>query len=109
MCVKHVHVPKYDTLMRSAGLQGTVDVEVEVWEDGGVRAAKASGGPTLLNEDAEANMREWTFCPSLQSRHFVIKYVYRLEGEPGFHPESEVSLDLPDKVTVASHPEALER
>jgi TonB family protein len=104
ICVRHVSVPKYPVVAHDARIEGTVDVEVDAGMDGIVHSVKASGAHNLLNESAQENMKEWTFCPSLQALHFTIKYVYRLEGEPVFQPESTVSIDLPIEVKIVSRP-----
>jgi TonB family protein len=102
LCVRHIHPPTYPPLARGAQLQGTINVQVDVDVDGSVRSAKASGGQNLLNEAVEKNIREWSFCPSLQTHQLMIQYVYRLVEKSASAPDSDVFLDLPGKVTIVS-------
>src|SRR5512147_2553624 len=60
-CVLHLVVPQYPHLARSARLQGSVQVEVEVGTDGRVTSAAGSGAHKLLVQAAEQNVRQWIF------------------------------------------------
>lgn len=57
--------PAYPGLARMAGVQGTVDLELEIDRQGQVVDAKAMDGPGLLRATAEAYFKDWRFKPVL--------------------------------------------
>lgn len=113
LCVRDLPVPNYSRLARMARLQGTVVVEVEISVDGKVVKERASGGHALLQREARANARQWTFRNVPLNSKFPVKhsitYVYRLEGESRYEdPPPVVKLTLPDRVEITSHPPTVE-
>jgi protein TonB len=59
--------PDYPPLARSAGLQGTVIVEVLVGADGIPMSVRALSGPYALRATAEAYARAMKFKPHLEN------------------------------------------
>jgi len=109
LCVRDILVPQYPLLARLAKVQGSVSLELEVENDGKIVSAKGSGPDRLLVEEAENNVRQWSFAPSTAKesarRHHTIIYVYRLEGQPvDYNPVPTVWLHLPDRVEIVTRP-----
>jgi TonB family protein len=110
--VKHMVVPVYPRLAWFAQLQGTVNVDIEVGADGRVRSARATGAHNLLDQAAEENVRNWLFVPSDvagSATKLTVKYVYKLEGKKQHELSApEITLDLPDAITIVASPPAPE-
>ena len=62
--------PVYPQIAQQARVEGTVEIEALIGEDGKVRNAKLLSGKALLNEAALTAVRQWVFTPT------------RLNGEP---------------------------
>lgn len=60
-------VPVYPPLARNTKTTGTVEVEVEVDEQGKVLKAAAVSGPSLLRAAAEDALRRWRFKPAVRN------------------------------------------
>lgn len=60
-------VPDYPPLARRSKITGTVEVEVEVDEQGKVVKAAALSGPSLLRAAAEDALRRWRFKPAVRN------------------------------------------
>ena len=55
--------PTYPPMARQLGMQGDVEVEARIMEDGSVESVKPlTGNPVLLNA-AVAAMKQWRFTP----------------------------------------------
>ena len=110
ICVRHVIVPGYPRLARTARLQGLVRIDVGIGADGKVTSAKASGINKFLDRAAEENIRRWSFSPAAATgssvpRHTIVTYVYRLDGKQEYYdPPPTVVLDLPYRVEITSNP-----
>lgn len=103
--VKYIAPPIYPAIARTANLQGTVRIKVEVGPDGKVISAKASGAHNLLDHVAEENIREWTFDPSAGASKFEVTYVYRLEGDATVYAKApRIILELPSRVEIVAQP-----
>lgn len=121
--VIRAEVPLYPAAAHSAHLSGTVEIEVTV-EKGAVTDAKVKLGTVqsevpahkgavetnqarflpYLSLPSLANIKTWQFHPEYGGT-FVVKYVYRIEGEQTSLPENpKVELDLPCLVTVTAKP-----
>ncbi|HZT58558.1 MAG TPA: TonB family protein, partial [Pyrinomonadaceae bacterium] len=59
--------PAYPAMARAAHVQGTVNVEIVVDENGNVISARALGGPALLQQAAAQAARQAKFSPLLVS------------------------------------------
>jgi protein TonB len=57
--------PVYPPMAKTARVQGTVVVEVEVDEEGFVINARATDGPPLLRQAAVDAVRQWVYSPVL--------------------------------------------
>lgn len=110
LCVRDLAVPYYAPLARMARLQGKVVLDIQVLADGHVGDVKASGAEPLLQQEAEKNIRKWTFGNLPQGSKFPIYhrivYVYRLEGKPTFANEYTYVFHLPDYVEIVTQPPA---
>ena len=109
LCVQDIVVPGYPRLARIAQLEGSVSLELRIGEDGTVLSAEGSGAHPLLVQEAEKNIREWTFAMFPQSTEFPIShrivFTYRLQGKPEYRePIPRVVLHLPDRVEIISRP-----
>jgi len=62
--------PIYPVIAQQARVQGTVEIEALIGEDGKVRNAKVISGKVSLNDAALTAVRQWVFTPT------------RLNGEP---------------------------
>ena len=104
--VREIVVPMYPRLAWGAGLQGSVHMQLEIDRDGKVQAVKASGAHRLLLQEAEKNIRLWTFGPFPKGTAFPIRlevdYVYKFEGEERYCEEPKVVITLPDKVHIVA-------
>jgi len=107
--VQHFVSPDYPTQAHTANIQGTVKVEVMIGGDGKVFWAKGTGGHPLLVEEAEKNIRLWTFGPFPSVAEFPIRhsvtYSFKLQGEPviGLLLPT-IKTHLPDSVEIVSCP-----
>lgn len=120
----HAELPLYPPIAQAAHISGTVEIQVTV-EKGAVmdaqvksvdiqisdpehRAvygdqAKAKVSP-LLSNPSLTNVKTWQFQPGDRTT-FLVKYVYRMEGEPTVLPENpKIELDLPHLVTITARP-----
>jgi hypothetical protein len=113
--VKHMEPPlKYPALARQAQLQGTVTLKLKISRDGKVLYAKASSDDFLLNQhpllqSASAELvKKWTFgcfnCSVDDAYEHVLKFVYKLEGDPKQFDNTSVVMELPNEVTVTASP-----
>lgn len=59
--------PVYPPLARNTKITGTVEVEVQVDEQGRVVKATAVSGPSLLRAAAEDALRRWRFTPAVRN------------------------------------------
>lgn len=117
-------LPLYPPVARSAHISGTVDIEVAV-EQGAVVNAKVKSVDIRIADPARravydeeatlkaghslskpslANVRTWRFQSESRTL-FVVRYIYRIEGDPTRLPENpRIELDLPRVVTVIARP-----
>jgi TonB family protein len=107
--VKHMVVPVYPRLAWFAQLQGTVNVDIEVGADGRVMSARATGTHKLLDQAAEENVRNWLFAPTnvvgASATKLTVQYVYKLEGKKQHELSTpEITLDLPNSITIVAPP-----
>ena len=106
---KHIVVPGYPRLARSARVEGSVKVEIKIDDQGHVIAATPSGGHKLLQSATVDNVQRWTFEAAEPSHEgptgTSITYTYKLEGKANYDDTPPiVVLDLPDRILVIAHP-----
>ena len=70
--------PVMPEMARHMNLKGTVRLEVEIGQDGSVKATKVLGGHPLLVQSAEQAIRKWRYEPGPPSKTVV---------EFNFHPD----------------------
>jgi protein TonB len=56
--------PVYPSIAQQARVEGEVEIEAVIGEDGRVREARVTRGKPLLNDAALAAVRQWTFTPT---------------------------------------------
>lgn len=56
--------PVYPSLAQQARVEGEVEIEAVIGEDGRVREARVTRGKPLLNDAALTAVRQWTFTPT---------------------------------------------
>jgi TonB family protein len=95
--------PEYPVLARQAQIEGAVRVEVVVGEDGHVVSAKAISGHRLLRQEAEENLKTWTFTSGTR-REFEINYEFQLQApKVPYVPVTRVQFKFPTNVTLTTH------
>src|SRR6476620_10236094 len=113
--VKHLEPPlKYPALARLAQLQGTVTLKLRISHDGKVLVAEASTTDFLLSQHPVLQsitaelVKKWTFgcidCSADATYEHVLKFIYKLEGQPKQFDDTSVVMDLPNEVTVTASP-----
>lgn len=106
---QRIVVPDYPRVIRVARVKGSVTLNAEIAADGTVASVNGSTGEQkALIEEAEKNLRRWTFnragSSSSPLRQFVVTYVYRLEGQQQYYDSAPlVVLELPNKVEITAH------
>jgi TonB family protein len=101
-CVLRLESPAYPAVARAARVQGDVHVRARLGRDGKATQVSATGQPLLVQE-AESNLRTWTFAPGHPARVDVL-YRFRLEGPDSYCSNPRVEFNLPSEVTVVSRP-----
>jgi hypothetical protein len=116
--LSHAELPLYPPIARLAHISGTVEIQAVV-EKGVVVGAEvesieisSSNSPPLTEEGKKkvglylsnpslANLKTWQFQSEDRAK-FLVKYVYRIEGEPTSSLETpRVEFDLPSvKITA---------
>jgi TonB family protein len=90
-------------LARQARIAGDVQIKCTLRADGSVNNAEVLSGHPLLKEDARQNALLWRFQRSsaqVTSNTVILKYQYRLEGNPG--SRTVFMVDLPDVIQIIS-------
>lgn len=118
--VAHADLPFYPPIARLAHITGAVEIRVVVEKGAVVKAQVKSividshNGPPLTEKGKEKvrqylalpslrNIKSWQFEPQGRTT-FVVKYVYRIEGEQTRLPENpQIEVDLP-VVRVTARP-----
>lgn len=115
VCSRHVDPPtQYPIMARLARLQGTIVAQLRIAPNGTVTDVDVETKDSLLVEhpilqvEVRRLVRTWTFecsnCASGAAFRHSITFNYRLDGDGSEHPNTTVSLDLPDKVTIVARP-----
>jgi len=116
--LSRAEIPLYPPIARLAHISGTVEIQVEINKgfvvDAEVKSIEVSShnGPPLTDEGKKnlglylsnpslANVKTWQFQSEGQTK-FLVKYIYRINGEPTSTLETpRVELDLPSvKITA---------
>jgi hypothetical protein len=111
--VKHLEPPYYPPLARMTRVGGTIEMKLKIAADGTVLSIESVpigfGGTvlTLLKDEAEKNVKTWTFgcagCPPEAPFEHKIRFKYSLDNNlPS--SISKTVMDLPDEVTMSCGP-----
>jgi len=112
---KHLELPsRYESVARSARLQGTVSVRLKISGDGDVIAAEPRSTDVLLREHPILQAktveltRRWKFTCSNCSKdgeyQYSVTFIYKLEGKEASYNDTQIAVDLPDRVTITANP-----
>jgi TonB family protein len=100
-----VAISDYLPLARQARIQGDVEVRCVLDADGTVTRAEATTGHPLLKRQAVQNALLWKFqrtgSPG-ENNTVILKYQYRLEGEPQDRAHTVFLVDLPDTIQIVA-------
>jgi TonB family protein len=104
LCPKHIEIPVFPAIARTAHVMGDVVVKVTIGVSGNVTDAEAIGGPKLLQRVSVENARHWTFAPA-PSEGFTqtITYTYQLDPNLQENSDTKVEFDLPGHVTLSTY------
>ena len=110
LCPKHIEIPAYPPIARTANIIGKVILTLSLDADSKVSDVKVANeddkGVGLLKLAATDNVRLWTFAkPPLAP--YTQTIVYDFELDPSLpaddHPIIKVTFDLPDRVTISAN------
>ena len=103
--VKSGDMPFYPPLLRTAQVEGEVDLRVTT-DGSSVVSATLDYGNLLLVKAAQDNVRTWKFVPR-QPTSFSTVFVYQLRVEPKCQPNksdnSEIRLELPTRAEITAN------
>lgn len=100
---RHLESMTYDMAAPAARVEGDVDVQLTINDDGSVIAAEAANGPPALRKGAEANALTWKFAPG-QAGTVRVTYSFRLEKPYlTYTGPTRTVFDLPNHVTVMTN------
>lgn len=108
--VQRIGDPEYPALARMGGIQGTVEVGVQIGTDGKVMWAHGTGADAIPVKAAEENARQWIWGPFPARFSFPyyreVTYVFRLDGKPAavVVSPSRVRTELPDRIEIIATP-----
>jgi TonB family protein len=109
LCPKHVEIPTYPPIGRTAHITGKVVLTLTLDRDGRVSNVNVANGDDkgvkILQAAAVDNVRLWTFAkPPAAPYTQTIVYDFELDpalpGDDGDHSIVKVTFDLPDRVTI---------
>jgi TonB family protein len=112
LCPKHIEIPAYPPIARSANITGKVVLGLTIDAEGKVSDVKVMNGDdkwvAILKSAATNNVHLWTFAkPTVVPYMQTIVYDFELDpslpGDDGNHSIAKVSFDLPDRVTIAAN------
>lgn len=73
--------PTYPAIARSAGIEGTVELEATIGTDGSVTNARVTRSIPLLDEAALEAVRQWQFTPTPQPAKVTIELSFRVSRD----------------------------
>ncbi len=112
LCPKHVEIPVYPPIARTAHVTGKVVLVLTLDADGKVSDVKVAKeddkGVRLLKLAAIDNIRLWTFAkppsaPYTQTIVYDFELVASLPADDGDRSIVKVTFDLPDRVTISAN------
>lgn len=112
---QHLELPTgYPNVARAARLQGIVTVQLTISGDGKVTAADATSSDALLRahpllqREAAELTRRWKFtcfnCAKETAHPYDVIFTYTLEGKESTNPDTRITVDWPNQVTVTANP-----
>jgi TonB family protein len=99
----HVESLIYPQLARQARITGDAVLVAHIGSDGTVSIPIRKSGHPLLLQVAEDNLKKWRFQRG-QDQEMEITYHFKLKEWSSDSAQTECIFDLPDSVTISSHP-----
>jgi hypothetical protein len=93
----------YPRLALIAMIQGRVELQARISEDGAVMSISAKSGHPLLLPAAKESLLQWRFTPcsgDLGTCTVAIKFVFVIKGQCPDKCKTEFIVNRPDQVTV---------
>jgi len=82
--LESAQMPKYPSIARTARIQGDMEAEFTLDDQGNVASVQVTSGPPLLKKVTEDNIRTWKFKLPTQGavngRKYETRFSYRLSG-----------------------------
>jgi TonB family protein len=112
LCPKHIEVPVYPILAKTAHITGKVVLIVTLDIDGKVSDVKVANeddkGVGLLKLAVTDNIRHWTFAkppaaPYTQTIVYDFEFDPSLPADDGNHSIVRVTFDLPDRISISTN------
>ncbi len=113
LCPRHIEIPTYPPIGRTAHLIGKVVLTLSIDADGKVSDVKVANeednkGAGPLRLAATENIRLWTFekppiAPYTQTIVYDFEFDPSLPADEGNHSIVKVTFDLPDRITIATN------
>jgi TonB family protein len=112
LCPKHIEIPVYPLIARTAHITGKVILILTLDADGKVSDLKVANeddkGVRLLKLAATDNIRLWTFAkppsaPYAQTIVYDFEFDPSLPADDGYHSIVKVTFDLPDRITISAN------
>jgi len=102
----HVEAPYYPPIARTAHISGKVFLSITIDADGNVIGAEISTtkkSVPLLVSGSIRNIRHWIFVkPSAAPYKQTIEYDYEIDDHLPFTSPTQISFDLPGRVTLVT-------
>jgi TonB family protein len=106
LCPRHIETPFYPSIARTANVYGRVFLLLTIDADGKVTDAEVSNvakSTPLLQPDTISNIRRWSFAkPPFSPYQQQIEYDYEIDRSLPLNGATQVTFDLPDRVTIVT-------
>jgi len=103
--ILHMEVQTYPPIARGAQIQGEVNLNIVVSKDGRVASVASSTGHPMLAAPSLENVKTWVFTKADQETNEKITFVYKLQEQQSFRPNSFTTVESPNKIVVVSQRE----
>lgn len=103
--ILHMEVQTYPQLARGAQIQGEINLDVTVANDGRVVSIQPAAGHPLLADPSSENVKTWIFTKADKETKERITFVYKLGERQSFRPKSFTTIESPNRIVVISERE----